>query len=144
MQWIPKLKKLPRFLARIRTGNDEEIRFFKDIEAKTGFIVGSKYIRRKADVISREIELNNQKLTQRISIHEIFETNEIEKVLSESRKFGELTTHLRVISNKSDFKIILNAGNEQKKRKLSMYQSVSKFLENYSKSWEKRLADPKV
>ena len=29
---------LPRYLARIRTGNDEEIRFFKDIEAKAGFI----------------------------------------------------------------------------------------------------------
>ena len=30
--------KLPRYLARIRTGNDEEIRFFKDIEAKAGFM----------------------------------------------------------------------------------------------------------
>ena len=31
-------EKLPRFLARIRTGNEEEIRFFKDIDAKTGFL----------------------------------------------------------------------------------------------------------
>ena len=29
---------LPRFLARIRTGNDEEIRFFKDVDAKMGFL----------------------------------------------------------------------------------------------------------
>ena len=34
-----KTEKLPRFLARIRTGNEEEIRFFMDIEAKAGFML---------------------------------------------------------------------------------------------------------
>ena len=38
-QFDPVSNKLPRFLARIRTGNEEELRFLKDIEAKAGFMM---------------------------------------------------------------------------------------------------------
>ena len=138
MQLDSETEKLPRFLARIRTGNDEEIRFLKDIEAKTGFIESQNISDENFDVISREIELNNQKLTQRISIHEIFETNEIEKVLSECVNLGINHSFFSDTANKSDFKIILNAGYEEKEESIDV-SSVSKFLETIRKEGRKGL-----
>ena len=138
VQLDSETEKLPRFLARIRTGNDEEIRFLKDIEAKTGFIDSQNISDENFDVISREIELNNQKLTQRISIHEIFETNEIEKVLSECVNLGINHSFFSDTANKSDFKIILNAGYEEKEESIDV-SSVSKFLETIRKEGRKGL-----
>ena len=42
LEQFDKNNKLPRFLARIRTGNEEEIRFFKDIDAKAGFMMSQE------------------------------------------------------------------------------------------------------
>ena len=73
---------LPRFLARIRTGNDEEIRFFKDIEAKIGFLQ-SHNLEGESDTNNflKEVEKNGIIVSQRISIHEIFESKELERLV---------------------------------------------------------------
>ena len=82
-------EKLPRFLARIRTGNEEELRFFKDLEAKSGFMLSQDINEgNELETFTREIELSGQKISQRISIHEIYESHEIEKVLKQCYELG--------------------------------------------------------
>jgi DNA gyrase subunit B len=76
-----QINKLPRFIARIRTGNDEELRFLVDVEAKAGFLK-SLDIGEDETSIVREVELENKMVTQRISIHEVYESTELEKLIS--------------------------------------------------------------
>ena len=88
-QFDPVSNKLPRFLARIRTGNEEELRFLKDIEAKAGFMMSLELSEdSQSGSITREIEQNGNTITQRISIHEVYESHEIEKLLSAAEETG--------------------------------------------------------
>jgi len=75
-------KSLPRYLARIRTGNEEEIRFLKDLEARAGFMQSQGIADEdSSNSITREVESGSTMVTQRISLYEIYESNEIEKLL---------------------------------------------------------------
>ena len=81
--------KLPRYLARIRTGNDEELRFFKDIESNIGFEQSHKLESENNDgLYLKEIENNGVIISQRISIFEIFESYEIEKLINSCQNLG--------------------------------------------------------
>lgn len=90
--YIASRKKgaLPRYLARIRTGNQEEFRFMFDDEERSALFIEFG----NADDIftgntTREIvAANGNKVQQRISVHEIYEATQIEKVLSELNKIG--------------------------------------------------------
>lgn len=75
-----QIRKLPRFVARIRTGNDEELRFLADIDAKEGFLT-SINANSEEGVINREVQVETETVSQRISILEIFENLELEKLL---------------------------------------------------------------
>ena len=75
-------KSLPRYLARIRTGNEEELRFLKDFEARAGFMQSQEINEEDAaGPITREVDTGSATVTQRISLYEIYESNEIEKLL---------------------------------------------------------------
>lgn len=75
-------KSLPRYLARIRTGNEEELRFLKDFEARAGFMQSQGINEEDASgPITREVDTGSTTVTQRISLYEIYESNEIEKLL---------------------------------------------------------------
>jgi DNA gyrase subunit B len=134
-----KSESLPRFLARIRTGNEEEIRFFKDIEAKAGFMLSQNIVEEnELDSVSREIELNGLKVSQRISIHEIYESYEIEKLL---KQCNELGINYTLFSNKeetSDYHIVTNSGAENKEETVDIF-SVVNFLETIRKQGRKGL-----
>jgi len=134
-----KSESLPRFLARIRTGNEEEIRFFKDIEAKAGFMLSQNIVEEnELDSVSREIELNGLKVSQRISIHEIYESYEIEKLL---KQCNELGINYTLFSNKeeiSDYHIVTNSGAENKEETVDIF-SVINFLETIRKQGRKGL-----
>ena len=81
-QFDKETQKLPRFLARIRTGNEEEIRFFKDAEAKAGFMKSQNISDEEAsESIARQLENNGVITTQRITIHEIYESFELDKII---------------------------------------------------------------
>jgi DNA gyrase subunit B len=131
-------KKLPRFLARIRTGNEEEIRFFVDTEAKAGFLESQNIDSENLEVISREIEVNGQKISQRISLHEIYETIEIEKIINECLNLGINHTIFNDSLERSDFEIILNSGSGEKEEKIGI-TSITKFLETIRKEGRKGL-----
>ena len=85
-----KNDKLPRYVARIRTGNKEEFRFMMDDEERSAFFIemgNSEDI--FAGNTSREIvDANGNKVQQRIGVHEIYEALQIEKVLTELNKIG--------------------------------------------------------
>jgi len=81
---------LPKYVARIRTGNEEEIRFLPDLEAKLGFIQSHQLSSEDPDSknFQKEIERNGILFSQRIDIYELFESNELEKLLRKSTDLG--------------------------------------------------------
>ena len=80
---------LPRYLARIRTGNEEEIRFFKDIESKIGFLQSHNLSDDpNENNFHKEIEKNGVIVSQRISIHQIFESKELERLITSCASNG--------------------------------------------------------
>jgi DNA gyrase subunit B len=82
--------KLPRFVSRIRTGNDEEIRFLMDLDAKLGFMGSHDLETDSPDTNSyqKEIERNGIIFSQRIDIYELFESNELEKLIDNALEIG--------------------------------------------------------
>ena len=84
------LKVLPRFIARIRTGNDEELRFLADLDAKVGFMESQnlEFEDSSTNTLQREIERNGVSFTQRFDIYEVFESNELEKLFQKVANLG--------------------------------------------------------
>ena len=81
-QYQEDSKSLPRYLARIRTGNEEEIRFLKDSESRAGFMQSQGISDEDSTgTITREVQTGSTMVTQRISLYEIYESHEIEKLL---------------------------------------------------------------
>lgn len=81
---------LPRYIARIRTGNKEEFRFLFNDEERSAFFIE---LGNAEDIFSgstaREVvDQNGNKVQQRIGVHEIYEAVQIEKVLAELGKLG--------------------------------------------------------
>ena len=81
-QYQEDSKSLPRYLARIRTGNEEELRFLKDSESRAGFMQSQGISDEDSTgTITREVQTGSTMVTQRISLYEIYESHEIEKLL---------------------------------------------------------------
>jgi DNA gyrase subunit B len=80
---------LPRYIARIRTGNEEEFRFLFDDEQRSKFY--SEY-GISDDLFSvtaaKEIDRDGHSVRQRISVHEVFESLRLSEVLKELRDTG--------------------------------------------------------
>ena len=136
-QFDYEVNKLPRFLARIRTGNEEEIRFLMDNEAKAGFMLSQNIIEEESfGVITRQIEENGNLLTQRISIHEIYESFELEKLVLNAFEMGLDKSLFEGIEKDSNFHIKFVNESEGENIQIS---SISEFLENIRKLGRKGL-----
>jgi DNA gyrase subunit B len=132
-------EKLPRFLARIRTGNEEELRFFKDLESKSGFMLSQNINEgEELETFTREIELNEQKVSQRISIHEIYESHEIEKVLNQCYELGINYSLFKNNDDETNYHMITNSGSEEKEEIMEI-SSITNFLEIIRKQGRKGL-----
>ena len=84
---------VPKYLARIRTGNDEKFEFLTDDEARSRFYVENNLDDVYNNVIAREIEIDGQKRSQRITVSEIFEHAHITQVLEKLKEIvGDLPT----------------------------------------------------
>jgi DNA gyrase subunit B len=125
---------LPRYLARIRTGNEEEIRFFKDIESKIGFLQ-SHNLSDDPNVNSfiKETEKDGAVVSQRISIHQIFESKELERLIASCVSTG--IDHSFFNDEKSQTYSLTSEG-EENQINLS---GVSHFLESVRISGRKGL-----
>ena len=136
-QFDEETNKLPRYLARIRTGNEEEIRFFQDIEAKSGFMSAQNITEEEAvEVITRQLEQPEGITSQRISIHEVFESFELEKLLSKAVELGANLKLFTGGSDECDFR--LNFVNDAEDKHISI-SSISEFLENIRRLGRKGL-----
>ena len=75
---------VPKYVVKIRTGNNEEFRFLSNDEERSRFYVEFDIV---DDIysgnITKEIELDGQKLQQRIAVNEIFESAQISRLLKE-------------------------------------------------------------
>ncbi|MDR0418009.1 MAG: DNA topoisomerase (ATP-hydrolyzing) subunit B [Puniceicoccales bacterium] len=104
---------LPRFIVRIRSGNEESFNFLFDESERTNFYMEYAIV---DDIfegsMTRETEIDGIKIRQRITIHEIFEATQLKHLLEQLANFGidlstfETTKHPR-------YHIVEHMGTEQ-------------------------------
>ncbi|MGC6423853.1 MAG: DNA topoisomerase (ATP-hydrolyzing) subunit B [Lentimonas sp.] len=121
---------LPRYLVRIRTGNDESFRFLKDDDARADFhkefdLSGVDF----EDSLQREVETKDgQRVQQRISLHEIFESTEMSKLLRELDATGMDVKQFSK-SEEARYHLIENKG-DAKKENIVPLHSIIELVEN--------------
>ncbi|MDR2807033.1 MAG: DNA topoisomerase (ATP-hydrolyzing) subunit B [Puniceicoccales bacterium] len=80
---------LPRFIARIRSGNEESFQFLFDEDERLSFYTEHAIV---DDIFegstTREIEINGIKIRQRITVHEIFESTQLKELLDQLVELG--------------------------------------------------------
>lgn len=129
-QHEPGSYKLPRYIARIRTGNDEEFRFLHNDDDRMAF--HQEYDLTDADghdTLTREI-INDAgiKVQQRISLHEIFESTEMTKLLLELADSG-MDVQRFSPTEEPRYRLIENKGDEKKENVIELH-SIIKLVEN--------------
>ena len=85
---------LPKFIARIRTGNDETYKFLFNEEERANFYNEYGIVDNVFEGSStREVDIDGLKVRQRITVHEIFEANQLKLLLEQLAELGiDLTT----------------------------------------------------
>ncbi len=85
----PQTHALPKYLVRTRTGNQEEFKFLMSDEERTRFYIEAGLSDDLyTGMVVREVERNGYRAQQRISVHEIFESSQLSKILQEMAKLG--------------------------------------------------------
>ena len=129
-QLDPKSYHLPRYIVRIRTGNDEEFRFLKDDYDRIAFHAEFDLTNEDGHgTVIREIESEEGvKLQQRISLHEIFESTEMTKLILEVVEAG---MDIKQFSKSEEprYKIIEYKGDEKKENTIELH-SIIELVEN--------------
>lgn len=121
---------LPRYIVRIRTGNEEEFRFLKNDKDRIAFHNEFNLSNEDAyNTVTREIDSEEGvKIQQRISLHEIFESNEITKIILEVVKTGMDIKQFSK-SEVSRYQIIEYKGDEKKENIIELH-SIIELVEN--------------
>ena len=78
-----KTHDLPRFVARIRTGNEEVFEFLADEDARQAFLKEQQFEDFLATQVNREVKVKGVTVQQRINLYEIFENEALTKLLRE-------------------------------------------------------------
>ncbi len=122
-------RDLPRFLARVRTGNEEVFRYLKNETERSRFYVEMDITEDIYEhTLTREIEKEGVKVVQRVSVHEIFEATEMTKILRELAKIG-LDVNQFTPSEEPRYHLIENQGDEAKENIIEL-RSVFEIIEN--------------
>jgi DNA gyrase subunit B len=124
---------LPRYLVRIRIGNTESFKFLRDDEERMEFHQSYGLVDEDASgIISKEItNEDGVKQQQRISLHEIFESTEMSKLLNELAKLG---MDIKQFSSTEEvrYHLIENRG-DPKKESLVELHSIIDLIDNIRK-----------
>ena len=124
---------LPRYLVRIRIGNTESFKFLRDDEERMEFHQSYGLVDEDASgIISKEItNEDGVKQQQRISLHEIFESTEMSKLLNELAKLG---MDIKQFSSTEEvrYHLIENRG-DPKKESLIELHSIIDLIDNIRK-----------
>jgi DNA gyrase subunit B len=111
---------LPKYLVRTRTGNDEAFRFLRNEEERISFIAEEGIEDAFAEVIIRQVEFNGRTVNQRLSIHEIFESTAMSKILKEHTKLG-LEVQTWTQGDSARYNVVENLGNPDKENRIEMH-----------------------
>jgi DNA gyrase subunit B len=111
---------LPKYLVRTRTGNDENFRYLKNEEERVSFIAEEGIEDAFAEVIVRQVEYNGRTVNQRLSIHEIYESNAMTKVLKEHSRMG-LDVKTWTPGEEPRYHLVENLGNPDKEQRIELY-----------------------
>ncbi len=116
----PDTLQLPQFIARIRTGNQEEFHYFKNETDKQNFLHEHQILPGEdhGGNITRTVELDEHEVQQRISIHEIYEAHELQKLLQQIKEVGHLPEKFTA-SDEPLYNLIENLG-EKKEEKIAL------------------------
>jgi DNA gyrase subunit B len=102
--------ELPKYIARIRTGNAEEFAFLKDDDERSRFYVEHDIQEDMyAGMSIHEVPVDGNMVQQRISVHEIHEASAMTKLLKELAKIG-LDIHNFTPTDEARYTITENAG----------------------------------
>ena len=122
-------RDLPRFLARVRTGNEEVFRYLRNETERSRFYVEMDITEDIYEhTLTREIEKEGVKVVQRVSVHEIFEATEMTKILRDLAKIG-LDVNQFTSSEEPRYHLIENQGDEAKENRIEL-RSVFEIIEN--------------
>ena len=121
---------LPRYIARIRTGNEEDFRFLKNDDERATFYKDYEFD--DADVnniLVREITNDEGlKVQQRISLHEIFESTEMAKLLRDLADAG-IDTHQFSKTEEARYDLVENLGDPKKEERIELH-SIIELVDN--------------
>ncbi len=124
--------QLPKYIVRIRTGNDEQFKFLLDDDARSAFYEEFEFTEEEqGDTFIRQVEVDEVKVQQRITIHEIYESLQISKLIQEIAKIG-LDINQFTRTEEPRYKLVENRGkdNETFKELHSILQIIESVREN--------------
>lgn len=122
-------QQLPRYIVRIRTGNEESFRFLNNDDERSAFYQEFHFDADSAETQLREIEVDGgRRVQQRISLHEIFEANEMSKLLGELQHAG-MDVQQFSHSEAARYHLIENKGDEKKETSIPLH-SIIELAEN--------------
>ncbi len=124
-QHDPESYTLPRYIVRTRTGNEEDFRFLTNDDERIAFHQEFEDAEEEnKGVIVREITTDDGvKVQQRCSLHEIFESNEMSKILRELANYGmDVKRFSR--SEEPRYKLIENEGDAKKENIIELHSII--------------------
>ncbi|MCC5806892.1 MAG: DNA topoisomerase (ATP-hydrolyzing) subunit B [Opitutales bacterium] len=113
-------QRLPKYLVRVRTGNEEEFRFLRDEDHRMNFIADESIEDAFAETVIRQVTHNDRVVNQRLSILEIFEAGAIAKVLLELAKMG-LDVQNWKPGPEPRYELVENFGHEEKENRIPLH-----------------------
>ena len=116
---------LPRYLVRIRTGNSEEFKFLKGDEERSAFFENFDLNDEDSSgSIVKEVTNNEgQSVLQRISLHEIFESTEMSKLLVDLAQLGMDIKQFSPTES-GRYHLIENKGDEKKENIIELHSII--------------------
>lgn len=125
-------QELPRFLARVRTGNDETFEYLFTEDERLSFFARMEVEDITAATNIREIEgEDGQKVQQRVSVYEIYEAGQMTKILQQLAALG-LDINQFAASEEARYELIEGAGTDDDAKRYplcSMLELIAKIRE---------------
>jgi len=129
---------LPHYLVRIRTGNDEKFEFLFNEDDRSNFYRDYEIMEEdQGDTCIRHLERNGEKIQQRITIHEIYESQQLSKLLQEIASIG-LDVNQFSPTEKPRYHLVENKGDD-KESKIELY-SILEIIEKIRENGRKGLS----
>ncbi len=113
-------QRLPKYLVRMRTGNEEEFRFLRDEDHRMKFIADEGIEDAFAETVIRQVTQNDRVVNQRLSILEIFEAGAIAKILLELAKMGLDVKNWKPGPDPR-YELVENFGQEEKENRIPLH-----------------------